>query len=54
MNTSNIILCSPERAQEIGGANSGKSIHVSEDTIMITQSILLQKYLRNKLILTEM
>lgn len=44
----NIISCFPENAQENRGANSGKIIKVSEDTIMITKSFLLQKNLRER------
>lgn len=43
-----IIILSSERAQEKGGANSGKIIHISEDTIMRIKSLLLQKFLRDR------
>lgn len=35
LKTTNIMLCSPERGQEKGGANSGKIIHASDQYLML-------------------
>lgn len=35
LKTTNIMLCSPERGQEKGGASSGKIIHASDQYLML-------------------